>query len=440
MKLPLLAIALAVPAFGQQPDGENPAVFLAHKEKPRATSMPFPTKESAAGKDSMESPWCLLLNGNWKFRFATIPSARPAGFEKPEFDDTTWKDIPVPSDGLRERSDEAGCYRHQFTLPEGFENRRTRIVFEAAEPALSLWINGREIGRSEDPQTPAEFDITDALQAGDNLLAVGIDPSGTGGSGIIRDVYLWSSAPVALEDFWINCGLADDQMTGTLDFTAKITNKGPEDTSASVTLTLTSPAGAVTRMPPLLEKIPAGREAEQHMKFPSMPGVKAWSAEAPNLYQYEISLADASGKEIAAHSGKIGFRRDEIEDGRFLHNGELVRVKEAAREDQYPGNAGIRADLLKMKARGINTVRTSRYSNDPALLNLCDELGFYAVAEAKATVSSEADLERVKNLLERDKNHPCIIMWSPGDSPGNEGNSAECSEWLRQRDPFRPIP
>ncbi|RYD34946.1 MAG: beta-galactosidase, partial [Verrucomicrobiaceae bacterium] len=333
LKNHLLALALTLPVHGQAPDWENPAVFRINKEAPRSTTMPFPTKDAAGSKSRLESPWCMLLNGNWKFHHTGNPSGRPVGFEAPDFDDAAWKEIPVPSNwqmhgyGIphytnitypfaknppfvmgeppqqftnfpEANRNQVGSYRHRFTLPEGWENRRTRIVFGAVDSAFYLWINGRKVGYSEDSRTPAEFDITPYLQAGENLVAAEVyqysdasyleDQDMFRMSGIFRDVYLWSADSVDLEDFWIRAGLEDDYKTGTLSFTAKVANRGPAETTAVATLTLTAPDGTTISAPPATLSIPAGGMTEQVVGIPSIPGVKAWSAEIPDLYTYHI--------------------------------------------------------------------------------------------------------------------------------------------------------
>jgi beta-galactosidase len=505
MKTHLLAFAFATSALAQPPDWENPAVFRINKEAPRATSMPFPTKEAATTKARLDSPWCKLLNGNWKFHHTGNPSGKPAGFEAPAFDDSAWKEIPVPSNWQMhgygvplypnitypfarnpptvmgeppqhftnfpiENRNQVGSYRHKFTLPEGWENRRTRIVFGAVDSAFYLWINGRKVGYSEDSRTPAEFDITPYLQAGENVLASEIYQYSDGSyledqdmfrmSGIFRDVYLWSADAIDLNDFWIKAGLADDYKTGKLSFSAKIANHGAAETSATANLTLTSPDGKVITLPPVSMTIPAGQATEQSVSLNEVPDVKAWSAEVPNLYNYQITLTDSAGKEIAHHAGKTGFRRNEVKNGQFLHNGQPVLIKGVNRHDHNPRTghyvttADIRADLLQMKRGNINAVRTAHYPNDPALVELCDELGFYVIAEAnieshamghkeeslaKNPAWFEAHLDRIKNLVDRDKNHPCIIMWSMGNEAGDAENFVKCSEWIRQRDPSRPV-
>jgi beta-galactosidase len=505
MKILLTTLSLAAAVLGQQPDWENQAVFRINKQAPRATSMPFPNKEGAASKARLESPWCKLLNGNWKFHHTGNPSGKPAGFEAPAFDDRAWKEIPVPSNWQMHgygaplytniiypfakkpptvmgeppqhftnfpvaNRNQVGSYRHKFTLPETWKGRHTSIVFGAVDSAFYLWINGKKVGYSQDSRTPAEFDITPFLQNGENLLAVEVYQYSDGSyledqdmfrmSGIFRDVYLWSADAVDLTDYWIKAGLADDYKTGTLAFSAKVANRGPAETSATVSLTLTAADGTTISAPPASLKIPAGQSAEAEVKIDRIPGVKAWSAETPNLYTYHITLTDSTGREIAHHAGKTGFRRNEIKNGQFLHNGQPVLIKGVNRHDHHPVTGhyvttrDIRDDLLQMKRANINAVRTAHYPNDPALSELCDELGFYVVAEAnieshgmdykeeslaKDPAWFEAHLDRVKNLVERDKNHPSVIMWSMGNEAGDGENFVKCSDWIRQRDPSRPV-
>ena len=505
MKIQLLAFALASPVLAQQPDWENQAVFRINKEAPRATSMPFPTKEDAASKARLESPWCQMLNGNWKFHHTGNPSGKPAGFEAPAFDDSAWKEIPVPSNWQMqgygnphytnitypfakkpptvmgeppqyfsnfpiENRNQVGSYRHKFTLPETWKGRHTSIVFGGVDSAFYLWINGKKVGYSQDSRTPAEFDITPYLQDGENVLAAEVYQYSDGSyledqdmfrlSGIFRDVYLESSDNVDLNDFWIKAGLADDYKTGTLGFTAKIANHGATETSATATLTLSSSDGQTITVPPVTLKIPANQASEQSVSLDSIPNVKSWSAEVPNLYSYQITLTDSTGKEIAHHAGKTGFRRDEIKNGQLLHNGQPILIKGVNRHDHNPRTGhyvtskDIREDLLQMKRGSINAVRTAHYPNDPALVEMCVELGFYVVAEANIESHGmgykedslaknpswfAAHLDRVKNLVERDKNHPSIILWSMGNEAGDGQNFVKCSAWLHQRDPSRPV-
>jgi beta-galactosidase len=509
MKILSIALVLSSALLAQPPDWENQAVFRVNKEAPRATSMPFPTQQDAESKSRLQSPWCKVLNGNWKFHHVGNPSAKPAGFEAPAFDDSAWKEIPVPSNWQMhgygapgytnitypfaknpptvmgeppqqftnfpiENRNQVGSYRRKFTLPENWKDRHTFIVFGGVDSAFYLWINGKKVGYSQDSRTPAEFNITPYLQDGENTLAVEVYQYSDGSyledqdmfrlSGIFRDVYLWSAADVDLRDFDIKAGLADDYQTGTFHFTGRIANRGAKEAETRVSIELTAPDGQKISFPSVASRVPAGGEGEAVIEITGTPSslaaVKAWSAEIPNLYTYHITLADASGKEIAHYRGKTGFRRNEIKNGQFLHNGQPILIKGVNRHDHNPRTGhyvttdDIRADLLQMKRANINAVRTSHYPNDPALTELCDELGLYVIDEANIESHGmgykeeslakdpkwfEAHLDRVKNLVERDKNHPCIIMWSMGNEAGDGENFVKCSEWIRQRDPSRPI-
>ena len=505
MKRLLSFLILSTLLHGQQADWENQAVFRINKEAPRATSMPFPSKEAANGKLRLESPWCKLLNGNWKFHHTGNPTTRPQGFEAVTFDDSAWKEIPVPANWQLhgygaplytnitypfaknppfvmgeppqhftnfpvDNRNQVGSYRTKFTLPTEWKGRRTAIVFGGVDSAFYLWLNGKKVGYSEDSRTPAEFDLTSYLQEGENLLAIEVyqysdasyleDQDMFRLSGIFRDVYLWSSAAVDLRDFWIKAGLTDDYKTGTLEFIADVSNKSDAEAKVSVLLELTAPDNSKISLPNIDLTIPANKTAQQTVKVDRIENVKPWSAELPHLYAYEITVKDAAGNVIAVHTGKTGFRRNEIKNGQFLHNGQPILIKGVNRHDHhhltghYVKRDDIKADLLQMKRANINAVRTAHYPNDPALVELCDELGFYVVAEANieshgmgydaASLAKdpswyEAHLDRMKNLLERDKNHPCIVLWSMGNEAGDGENFVKMSQWIKQRDPSRPV-
>lgn len=503
MKNLLASLLLTSALSAQQHDWENPAVFRVNKEAPRAVSMPYSSKEEAASKSRLQSTWCQVLNGGWKFHFTGNPSGRPAGFEAPAFDDSKWKEIPVPSNwqmhgyGIpvytniiypfaknppfvmgeppqqftnfpEENRNQVGSYRHKFSLPENWKGRHTFIVFGGVDSAFYLWINGKKVGYSQDSRTPAEFDITPFLKDGENVLAAEVYQNSDGSyledqdmfrlSGIFRDVYLWSAADLDLRDFHIKAGLADDYKTGLFDFSGFVANRSEEETIAKITIELTSPDGKTTKFPSVQNKVAPGGEVKLTLEIDGapLPEIQPWSAETPSLYTYHIALSDGSGREIAHYQGKTGFRRNELKNGQILHNGQPVLIKGVNRHDHDPVTGhyvtaeAMRADLLQMKRANINAVRTCHYPNDPALLELCDELGFYVVSEAnieshgmgygpeslaKDPAWFESHLDRVKNMVEAFKNHPSVIMWSLGNEAGFGENFVKCSEWIRQRDP-----
>jgi beta-galactosidase len=502
--LAALFITLAPVVAQTTPDWENPAVFRINKEPARATSMPFPDKESSLAKKPLESPWCQILNGPWKFQYSGSTAAMPAGFEKPEFDVSAWKEIQVPSNwqmqgyGIplytnviypfaralpkvtaeppghytnfpKDRRNPVGCYRRPFTIPADWKSRRTLIVFGAVDSAFHLWINGKPVGYSQDSRTPAEFDITPFLKDGENTVAAAVYQYSDGSyledqdmfrlSGIFRDVYLWSAAPVYLADHWVKAGLADDYKTGKFSFSATIRNTTDAPLDITATLDLAGPDGKSIASPAIKLPVPAKQNTEGTVSI-DIPGVQPWSAEIPTLYTYVITLADKTGKTIAVHSGKTGFRRDEIKNGLFLHNGQPILIKGVNRHEHNPrtghtlSEADMLADLIQMKRGNINAIRCSHYPDDTRFYDLCDSLGFYLIDEANLeshgmgygpeTLAKNpawlgAHLDRQKNMVERDKNHPCIIMWSMGNEAGFGPNFEACSKWIKQRDPSRPV-
>lgn len=515
MLRPFVLPLLAATSFADAPVWEDQAVFRVNKEAPRATSIPFPSRDAGLGKPIAESPWHHSLNdrpegpvppgetfeGAWKFHYVGNPSAVPPRFPQPDFDVSGWKSIPVPANwqmhgyGIplytnseypfavdpprvmgtppahftnfpEENRNPVGCYRRDFTLPDGWDGRHTFLVFNGVDSAFHLWINGKHVGYSQDSRTPAEFEITKYLQDGANTLAVQVFQYSDGSyledqdmwrlSGIFRDVYLWSSAPLQVRDFWVKAGLADDYETGTLEIEADIRHLAGK-----------APAGTLE-----FELIDDGRTlasasapvAAGTLTLPveNLPAIEPWSAEIPRLYDYALTLKDGDGGILAVHSGRTGFRRNEVKDGNFLHNGKPVLIKGVNRHDHHPVTGhyvtekDMRDDLLQMKRGNINAVRCSHYPNEPRFYELCDELGMYVVDEAnieshgmgwgpdansiaKDASWGPAHLDRMKNCLERDKNHPSIIMWSMGNESGDGVNFREMAEWIRQRDPFRPV-
>lgn len=518
---------------GEPPDWENQAVFRIAKEPPRAASVACPDRDAALASREAGSPWRISLNhrpadgepqpiphrmatyvGPWKFHYAGRPADRPADFFKPDFDASGWASIPVPSNwqihgyGVpiytnseypfaavpptvmgeppghftnrpAERRNPVGSYRRTFTLPDGWQGRHTFITFNGVDSAFYLWVNGRRVGYSQDSRTPAEFDITSYVTPGENLLAVEVYQYSDGSyledqdmwrmSGIFRDVYLWSSAPLQLRDHWVKAGLQDDNRTGSLAVEAEVRNLGATAAQARLGFELLDAAGKTVARGEARQVSVEPRTIEPNtgtsvvsFDLPDLPDVAGWTAETPNLYAYVFTLTDADDRVVAVHAGRTGFRRDEIKDGQLLHNGRPILVKGVNRHDHNPATghyvtaADMRADLLLMKRAGINAVRTAHYPNDPVFLELCDELGFYVIEEAnieshgmgwgpdanpiaKDPAWGPAHLDRMRNCLESAKNHPCVIMWSLGNEAGDGVNFRTMADWVHERDPSRPV-
>lgn len=485
------------------PDWENEAIFRINKEEPHAIKMPFPDAASAVSKPRLASPWCLMLNGDWKFHWVGHPDQRPQDFFKRDFDDSAWNTIPVPSNvelhgygtpiytnaaypflkdpprvmgeppehfTAKHERNPVSSYRRTFELPATWNGRQTYITFNGVASAFYLWINGEKVGYSQDSRTPAEFNITKYLRPGKNLVAAEVYRHSDGSyledqdfwrlSGIFRDVYLWSANQLDLRDFEAITGLNEATGKGSLKLTTWLLSGDGRKRGAMVAATLLDPTGKAIKSTNMTGTAPATGEGTISTEFTNLD-VRPWTAETPVLYTLLLSLKDtAAAKAVAHYAIKVGFRSVRIKDGQFVVNGQPVLIKGVNRHDhnpvtgQYVTEADMRADLEAMRKLNINAVRTCHYPNDPRFLELCDELGFYVISEAnieshgmgyneqslaKQPTWGGAHLDRVRNMLEAFKNHPSVIMWSLGNEAGDGVNFVECSKWVKQRDPSRPV-
>jgi beta-galactosidase len=501
LRLPLLAVLPALAAFAA-PEWEDQAVFRVNAEQPHAVKMPFPDAASALSQQRMQSPWCLSLNGSWKFNWVGNPEQRPLDFYRDDFDDSAWQKISVPSNvelqgygrpvytniiypfhvdpprvtgespahytTFAERNP-VSSYRRSFTLPADWKDRRTHLVFNGVASAFYVWINGQKVGYSEDSRTPVEFDITPFLHEGANIVAAEVYRFSDGSyledqdfwrmSGIFRDVYLWSSAPLDLRDFEAKASLAADFSNGTLSVLAEASNSNTADQAFVIDASVLDSAGKELASSKARGLAPARGSSSCTLDFPPL-AVQPWSPEAPALYSLLLTLKDSSGKVLACYSTKIGFRTVRIRNGNMLVNGQPVLIKGVNRHDHNPVNGqyirevDMRDDLDAMKRLNINAIRTSHYPNDPRFLELCDEYGFYVISEtnieshgmgygdkslAKDPSWGPAHLNRVRTMVECFKNHPCVIMWSLGNEAGDGINFEKCSAWVRSRDPSRLV-
>jgi len=480
-------------------DWENPAVISINKEAPHVTLMPYASVEQALSGDPASSPYYKLLNGDWKFNWVYKPADKPEDFFMPEFIDESWVTIPVPSNWelqgygvpiyinqpyeftedprppqIPHDYNPVGSYRTNFTIPDGWESREVFIHFGAVKSAMYLWINGEKVGYSQGSKLPAEFNITAYLKEGENLLAMEVYRWSDGTylecqdfwriSGIERDVFLWSAPDVHIRDFWARASLDDTYHNGLLQIDLDIRNYAEEKKVKKhiASYTLFDANGEIV----------AGGRNEFSMDKDkccdsvfftevSIPDVKQWSDEKPNLYTLVLTIEDNKGRIIEALSCKTGFRKVELKDGLLYVNGEYVLSKGVDRHehDEKTGHVvdeeSMRKDLYLMKTNNINTVRTSHYPNDPLWYQLCDEYGMYVIDEANIeshgigyhpdrTLGNkpewmEAHLDRMRRMVERDKNHPCVIIWSMGNEAGDGVNFEEGTRWIHARDASRPV-
>ncbi len=366
-----------------------------------------------------------------------------------------------------ENRNPVGSYRRTFTVPATWKDRQTFIVFNGVESAFYLWVNGNRVGYSQGSRLPAEFNITRYLNPGENLLAVEVYRWCDGSyledqdfwrlSGIFRDVILVSRAPLYIRDFHVQPLLDDQYRDATLKLRVAVKNAGPQATPALVEASLYDESGE-----PVFEKLTAkasvseGCEAsvdfEQAVRDP-----EKWSAEDPNLYTLLLILKDRAGKVVEAIPWNVGFRSAEIKDGQILINGRPVYFKGVNRHEHDPdlGHVMTRErmiqDIRLMKQNNINAVRTCHYPGVPEWYALCDRYGLYLIDEANIEAHgygsnvwqristgkdfTEQYVDRVRRMIERDKNHPSVFAFSLGNEAGIGRNPAAARKWAKENYP-----
>jgi beta-galactosidase len=496
-----LALALASLAFaaGELPDWENQQVVGRNKEPRRATSMPFPDRAGALKGDREASPFYASLNGKWKFHWAPDPGSRPAEFYQPGFNVSRWSEIDVPrswqtagfgvplytnirypfqpdpprvtSEPPREFTNHAhrnpvGSYRRTFRVPTAWKGRQVFLQFDGVDSAFYLWINGKQVGYSEDSRTPATFNVTSYLQDGENVLAAEVYQFSDGAyledqdmwrlHGIFRDVFLWSTADLHVRDFFAKADLDSAYRDGEVTVEVAVRSYAPAARRARLEAELLDRGGrSVWKASQSLDGVPPGGEAP--LKLTGRVSHPAqWSAEEPNLYRLLLTLKDERGKVVEVTGCRTGFRKVEIKQGRLHVNGRPVYLKGVNRHeiDLDTGHTvteeSMLLDVRLMKQHNINAVRTAHYPDDYRWYELCDEYGLYVVDEANiechGLTSLSADptwqtawLDRTMNMVERDKNHPSVIIWSLGNESGFGVNHVATYDWIKKRDPSRPV-
>ena len=423
----------------------------------------------------------LSLNGRWRFHWSETAASRLTGFEAVTYNDASWGEMPVPGlwelngygdpvyvnigyawKGLEpntppivpEKGNHVGQYRRVFDLDPSWEGKSVGLCIGSATSNVRVWVNGKMVGYSEDSKLEPRFDVTKYVRTGLNVIALEIfrwcdgtyleDQDFWRLSGISRGIYLYTREKQRLEDIHILAS-AD----GALQVDAEVTSG-----IASLSFELRDATGAV------VSTFGAAARRGKASARVQVPDVRLWSAEVPYLYMLRVSARDGKGAEMESTGLDVGFRTVEIKGGQLLVNGQPVLIKGTDRHElnAYKGyevsEADMLADIQIMKQLNINAVRTSHYPNDPRWFSLCDRYGLYVVDEAnveshgmgfddhtlaKDPKYREAHLARNRRMVQRDFNHPCVIIWSLGNEAGRGPNFEDCRSWIKAYDSSRPV-
>jgi beta-galactosidase len=455
---------------------ENPHVLHVNCEEPHAYFIPYESEGSAEKGIRGNSEFFKSLNGVWKFKYHDTVYNVEDGFYAEGFDASSWDNLMVPSNWQMHGYDKphytnvnypypcdppfvpndnpAGLYIRDFNA-ELKDGKEEFLVFEGVDSCFYLWVNGTPAGYSQVSHMTSEFNITQYLKPGQNRIAVMVlkwcdgsyleDQDMWRFSGIFREVYLLHRDKTHISDIFVKTEMNNDFTQGIIKCEAELEGSS----ASSVRAVLKDIDGTV-----LYDQTSDTRH-KVNMEF-NIANPELWSAETPNLYELYLY----HGEEVIPL--KAGFRKVEIRDSVILFNGRAIKFKGVNRHDSHPelGHTvplyHMKNDLILMKRHNINAIRTSHYPNDPRFLELCDELGFYVIGEAdlethgagaagyysmlaRSPEYEEAFLDRMQRMVERDKNHPCVFMWSLGNESGFGDNHRKMALWTKSRDNTRLV-
>ena len=458
---------------------QNVNINQQNREPRRASFFAYENLDKAQNFDKKKSANYLSMEGMWKFNFVKDHNKRPANFFAVKYDDSQWKDFPVPGlfefNGYGDRTyknigyawatlfepnppyiselnNYTGSYRRTFELPAGWKGKDVYFHVGSATSNLTLWVNGKYVGYSEDSKVAAEFNISKYLKPGKNLIAMQVmrwcdgsyfeDQDYWRFTGIAREVYLYARPKLHAADVRLNAGLENNFKDGVLDYQVSL-----QGGKSDVSITLCDKDG---------KQIAQATGAKGTIK---VPNVKPWTAETPYLYKAFITLKNKQGvSEVIPQ--KVGFRNVEIKNAQLLVNGQPILVKGADRHEIDPDGGYVVSvermiqDIKIMKQLNINAVRTCHYPDDPRWYDLCDEYGLYITAEANLESHGmgydEKSLakfpEYIVPHIERNEgnvkpliNHPSIIVWSLGNECGYGVNFEKAYDWVKAYDKTRPV-
>jgi beta-galactosidase len=484
------------------PDWENPAVISRNVERPHASFVPYADEATALKADPAASPFVKTLNGTWKFKWVSHPSKVPGDFFQPNTSTANWDNLPVPSNWqvvaaregrpydrpiftnikhpfptnpprITSDTNSVGLYRTTFSIPANWQKRDVFLHFAGVQSACYVWINGLQVGYHEDGMTPAEFNIAKYVRAGENTLAVQVINWSDGSyiedqdfwrlAGIFRDVYLFSTPNIHVRDFYVMTDLDENYQNATLKASVFVKNFSSEvQDKYRVKFTLYDPAGRAI-VTDLIKGVPMMDPKDESYLTLSVPidNPLKWTAETPNLYKLTMQVVGDDEKVSEVISTRVGFRELTMQNSQLLVNGKAIKLKGVNRHEFDPTTGRVISreamikDIVLMKQHNINAVRASHYPNHPIWYDLCDEYGLYVIDEANIESHElwqqknviladkpewkDAFMARGKAMVERDKNHPSIIIWSLGNESGMGQHFTDMAELIRLIDPTRPI-
>ena len=479
---------LTVSAQTQKEAWLNPNITRVNTEAPRASFFAYETAAKAAKGDKGASDRFLSLEGKWRFRFDLNHNDAPADFFTLKYDDSKWVDFPVPGlfefEGygdkiyknvgyswdtqfdsnppyVEERNNYTGSYRKMVAIPSAWKGQDIYLHVGSATSNLEVWVNGKYVGYSEDSKMEAVYNLSKFLTPGkENLIAMRVmrwcdgsyleDQDFWRFTGIAREVYLYARPKAHIQDIFVHQDLTNNYKDGLLavDVTA------PAAKGYTVEASLANPAGQQVGSTQIT------LNAQPSTLNLTVPAVKAWSAELPNLYTLTLTLKDKKGNVIEAIPQRVGFRNIKIEGGQLLVNGQPILIKGADRHELDPDHGYLVSvermieDIKIMKELNMNAVRTCHYSDDPRWYDLCDEYGLYVVAEtnieshgmgygdrtlAKNPAFEKAHIERNQHNAQVQKNHPSVIFWSLGNEAGYGPNFEKAYDAVKAIDTSRPV-
>ena len=457
---------------------ENPEIFKINKEDGHAIMMPFDSEKDALS--AKESNYKQSLNGKWKFYWQRGLKNQPENFQLTSFDDSHWDEINVPSvwqtqgysvpyyyastfpkafsrskgkiPSIDHDMQEIGFYRKSFTLNENFNDREIFLHFGAAKSALEVYVNGEFVGYSQGSMTPHEFNVTKVLKSGENVITAKLYRYSDGSyledqdmwwlCGIYREVYLFAEPKLCLRDFYFKTDFDDSYTDSNVTLNMYINNYNNIRGKMTASAKLIDSNGKEILLGTKETDLSGGDEAVTFTETVKAP--EKWSAETPNLYTLVMTI-ELDGKIICVKTYKVGFKKVEIKGEKIYYNGMPLMIKGVNRHDFDCDNGWAvpreryTQDLDIMKQNNINSIRTSHYPDDPYFYDMCNKYGFYVMDECEVEthgvrrkgvpgsnpVWTGAVVDRMQRMVLRDRNNPCVFMWSLGNEAGDGSNFME---------------